>query len=590
MPITGGVARAWSDEPVIRRRRLLAVVAAVLIPLALAVGPALFWRSPPLYGDPPRDGLTRVAGALHVHTTLSDGTGSPEQVVRAGREAGLSFLVITDHNTNRAARSLEGYSGETLVLVGAELSTHQGHLLGLGMRPSTFPFAPDALDALDDIRYLGGTAFAAHPASPRDELAWSGWELEGPWGLEVLNMDSLWRRASWPTLLGGLVAYPFDPVYALASGLDRPAAALARWDTLLARRDVAGLAGVDAHGSLIRWPEYLPELPSYGSLFRVLRTYVVLDAPLSKNAVRDAHAVRAALAQGRSYMAMEAIAPAGGFFFHAARGDRTWGMGDTIAPAPDLLLRAGGRLPRGARIELYRDGKRVAEGDGALEFPARIPGAYRVETYLAGWDVPWVLSNPIYVHGAAEAAARARRAEWPAAAPPPVPARTLDAFEKGSRLAAEADAGTWVDPEVRVASERIPGAAAARLHFRFAEPRTDRSTIWGALVDRSHRDLSRDTGLLFDIKADGVYRVRVGLWEQRPGQAGDEPDWWLSTVRTSTTWRRVALPFERLHPAANNVDGTLDLRRVVGLVFHIDPATEEYFSEGKIWFDGLGAY
>ena len=157
-------------------------------------------------------------------------------------------------------------------------------------------------------------------------------------------------------------------------------------------------------------------------------------------------------------------------------------------------------------------------------------------------------------------------------------------------LAAEADAGTWVDPEVRVSSERVPGAAAARLHFRFAAPRQDHATVWGALVDRTHRDLSGDSGLLFDIKADGVYRVRVGLWEQRPGQAGGEPDWWLSTVRTSTAWRRVALPFERLHPAANNVDGTLDLRRVVGLVFHIDPATDEFASEGKIWFDGLGAF
>ena len=563
---------------------------AIAIPAALWVVPALLWQSPPLDGELPRDGLTRIAGAVHVHTTLSDGSGTPESVVQAGRKAGLSFLVITDHNTYRAAPSLEGYRDGMLVLVGAELSTHQGHLLGLGMKPLTFPVAPDARDALDDVRHLGGAAFAAHPASPREALAWSGWELEGPWGLEVLNMDSLWRRASWPALLRGLVAYPFDSVYAAAHGLDRPAAALARWDALLSRRDVAGLAGVDAHGSLIGQHEYLPELPSYSSLFRVLRTYVVLDSPLTAEPARDARAVRDALAAGRAYMAMEAIAPADGFFFHAARRNETWRMGDTVPPGPDLLLRAGGRLPRDARIALYRDGMPVADARGTLEFQARVPGTYRIEVSVAGWDIPWVLSNPIYVYGAAEAAVRARRAAWPVEAPSPALARVLDVFDKESKLAAESDAGTWVDLEVKVASERFPGEAGARLHFRFAQPRPDRAAIWGALVDRSRRDLSRDSGLVFDVRGDGEYRVWVGFWVERTDQVGDEPDWWLSTVRTSTRWRRQTIPFERLRPAGNNVDAELDLRRIVGLVFHIDPATDEFATEGQVWFDRLGTY
>ena len=575
----------------IRRHRLLSLILpAIAIPAALWIVPALLSQSPPLDGEPPGDGLTRIAGAVHVHTTLSDGSGTPEYVVQAGREAGLSFLVITDHNANRAASSFEGYRDGMLVLVGAELSTHQGHLLGLGMQPFTFPAAPDARDALDDVRHLGSAAFAAHPTSPRDALAWSGWELEGPWGLEVLNMDSLWRRASWSALLGGLVSYPFNPVHALARGLDRPDAALARWDALLSRRDVAGLAGVDAHGSLMGQHEYLPEVPSYSSLFRVLQTYVVLDAPLTAQPARDARAVRDALAAGRAYMAMEALAPAGGFFFHAARGNETWQMGDTAPPGPALLLRAGGRLPRGARIALYRDGKRVADARGTLEFQASMPGTYRIEVSVAGSDVPWVLSNPIYVHGAAEAAARARRAAWPVEAPSPAPARALDVFDKESMLAAESDAGTWVDPEVKVVSERFPGEAGARLHFRFAQPRPDRAAIWGALVDRSRRDLSHDSGLVFDIRGDGVYRIWVGLWEERPGRVGDEPDWWLTTVRTSTGWRRHAIPFERLRPAGNNVDHELDLKRIVGLVFHIDPATDEFTTEGQVWFDRPGTY
>ena len=563
----------------IRRRRLrLLPVPAVAILVALWVGSALVWRPPPLEGEPPRDGWVRIPGAVHVHTTHSDGAGSPGHVAEAARDAGLSFLLITDHNTD-AARSLSGYRDGVLVLVGAEISTHQGHLLGFGMQPLAFPLGVDARNALDDVHHLGGAAFVAHPTSPRDDLAWRGWELEGPWGLEVLSLASLWRQASWPALLGGGVTYPFDPVRALASGLDRPEAAIARWDALLRRRDAAGLAGVDAHG-----------FPSYDTLFRVLRNYVLLDAPLSGEAARDAAALRGALTRGRSYMVLEALAPADGFFFHAARGNETWQMGDTVAPAPDLLLRAGGRLPRGARIELYRNGERIAAGQGAIEVPARRPGAYRVEVRLAGWDVPWILSNPIYVHGAAEAIVRAHRSAWPPVARPPALARTLDAFENGSALASETDAGTWVDPEVRVPSERTPGAAAARLHFCLTRPRPDPSAVWGALVDRSRRDLSRDSGLVFDIRADGVYRIWIGLWEERPGQPGGEPDWWQSSVRTSTEWRRHAIPFERLYPADTNVDRMLDLRRIVGLVFYIDPGTDDPVTEGSVWFDRLGVY
>ncbi len=242
-----------------RQRVLLLIVPAVAILAASWIGPALVWRPLPLEGEPPRDGLVRLAGAAHVHTTLSDGAGTPEQVVQEGRAAGLSYLVITDHDTD-AGRSVQGYRDGVLVLVGTEISTYQGHLLGLGMRPLPFPLARDARRALDDVRHLGGAAFAAHPASERDDLAWSGWKLGGPWGLEVLNMDSLWRRASWLTVLRGLPAYPFNPTYALARGLDRPDDVLSRWDALLRRRNVTGLAGVDAHG-----------LPSYRNLFRVIR-------------------------------------------------------------------------------------------------------------------------------------------------------------------------------------------------------------------------------------------------------------------------------------------------------------------------------
>ena len=195
------------------------------------------------------------------------------------------------------------------------------------------------------------------------------------------------------------------------------------------------------------------------------------------------------------------------------------------------------------------------------------------------------------MYGAVETVVRAHRAKWPQAAPPSAAAaRTLDGFEDGSALAAESDAGTRVDPGVRVASERTPGGDAARLRFCLRQPRPEVSAVWAALVDRSRRNLSADTGLVFDVRADGVYRIWVGLWEERPGQPGDEPDWWQSSVRTTTGWRRHAVPFERLYPADTTVDRELDLRRIVGLVFYLDPTTDDPVREGSVWFERLGVY
>jgi len=78
-----------------------------------------------------------------------------------------------------------------LVLVGAELSTPAGHVLGLGLdRDPSFRFNGDGLDGLEDVRDLGGIPFAAHPLSARSDLRWTGWDLPGPWGIELLNGDS----------------------------------------------------------------------------------------------------------------------------------------------------------------------------------------------------------------------------------------------------------------------------------------------------------------------------------------------------------------------------------------------------------------
>src|SRR5437773_7110117 len=97
-----------------KRRRLLAL-SLLFLPIALTLRVA-FWRPLEVVGEPPRDGYTRVSGVVHVHTSLSDGGGSPAEVIDAARRAGLGFVAITDHN-NLDAKPFEGYREGVLVLV-----------------------------------------------------------------------------------------------------------------------------------------------------------------------------------------------------------------------------------------------------------------------------------------------------------------------------------------------------------------------------------------------------------------------------------------------------------------------------------------
>lgn len=73
---------------------------------------------------------------LHIHTTASDGTLSPSQVVDLAIETGLSAIAITDHDTVAGVEEAIEYAKDKPIKVipGVEISTNLGkqevHMLG----------------------------------------------------------------------------------------------------------------------------------------------------------------------------------------------------------------------------------------------------------------------------------------------------------------------------------------------------------------------------------------------------------------------------------------------------------------------------
>ncbi|MEW6670778.1 MAG: PHP domain-containing protein [Thermodesulfobacteriota bacterium] len=104
----------------------------------------------------------RVGIDLHIHTTASDGTSSPAQILTLARELELGAIAITDHDTLDSVKtSLQlGIPPELKFLTGVEISATPPppfrcpgsfHILGYGFRPED-PVLNQILFQLQDAR------------------------------------------------------------------------------------------------------------------------------------------------------------------------------------------------------------------------------------------------------------------------------------------------------------------------------------------------------------------------------------------------------------------------------------------------------
>lgn len=117
------------------------------------------------------DPLLRLGRAdLHVHTLASDGTSSVEEILAQVEEAAfLDVIAIADHeriDAALAARQLAADRGLRIqVVVGEEITTRGGHLLGLFLeRP--VPALRGLRWSIEAVHDQGGLAIPAHPLVP----------------------------------------------------------------------------------------------------------------------------------------------------------------------------------------------------------------------------------------------------------------------------------------------------------------------------------------------------------------------------------------------------------------------------------------
>lgn len=340
-----------------------------------------------------------LVGNTHIHSRDSDGTGSMEDITAAAIEAGLDFIIVTDHNAfagEPAARS-----GPLLVLRGQEVHRGSGdHLLilGAGRDLSHLGGRPQAL--IDAAGAAGALTFLAHPveraaAAPRmAAIPWRSWQVEGFTGMEIWNYMSEIKGALTSHARALLTA--FAPSLVCEGPLPE---SLAAWDDRLRYGPVVGIGSSDAHADWYSLGPLRKQVFPYSHLFRCVNTHVLVDGRLPEDPGEAAAAVYRALARGHCFVGYDLAAATKGFVFRAIRaGAAVAVMGDAIEWSPDVRLEVA--LPRPARLRLLRDGAPVVVTDGPrLTFSPLGPGVYRVEAlrHFRGRHRGWIYSNPIYL-------------------------------------------------------------------------------------------------------------------------------------------------------------------------------------------------
>lgn len=386
------------------------------------VAPRLSWvdarpAAPQLVPLPPIS--TRAAGALHVHTRRShDALGDESEVARAAREAGLDFVIITDHRAEDSPDSLwrrqARYEEGVLLVSGQEISLGGGTgrllVLGLDTALTRWDGGPEAFARLLEQR--GAIAIVAHSRSPRVRDSWRPRETPGIVGWEVFDLADVARaRLSGPWVAYHLLALatsvPLGRTHEsllrlYREGFSRPA--VAAFDSLRARRPLTALAGLDVHPKR-RIAGRL--LPGYGPFFKTLVNHVELGGPSPGDPGKAATALAEGLRAGTAFISFGETESARAFTLGVVESDRRPAVGSGEHERGTItLLRAGfpnGPPPR-LLYRVFRDGDPVAWVRGPeLAWPLLGRGTYRLEVHRYGlrlgpivWNLrPWIFSNPV---------------------------------------------------------------------------------------------------------------------------------------------------------------------------------------------------
>jgi hypothetical protein len=320
----------------------------------------------------PANGFKEYQGVVHVHSFLGGhSTGTFAEIISAAQANQLQFVIMTEHTEkdfDTAAMTLQGTHGGVLFINGNEVSAENGDRMLVLPRELSIVAYPEEFKNWDTARMNGVEVYNVFTNAKRINPV-------------VAFFDVLWSKRSYPELMFALY-------------LQRPDESLKRWDQALARARLTATGGNDAHANIgVSLKDSAGktllgiQLDPYATSFRLVRLHVLIEQGKTLDATSLMEAIRA----GHCFIGFDFLGDASGFAFEA--GGKI--QGDEIALQADTRLRV--RSPVPARLVIYKDGSVLTDESGitSKEIAITERGVYRAEIRFE--NLPWILSNPIYV-------------------------------------------------------------------------------------------------------------------------------------------------------------------------------------------------
>lgn len=321
--------------------------------------------------------IFNYAGAIHIHSKFSDGTGDIKKISKAAKKAGLNWIIITDHNNFDIE---EGFYNGVCVIKGEEISPGtSNHYLALGINELIMPENNPQIN-INKVKEAGGFGFAAHPdesinrKNKYNPIKWTDKTII-PDGIEIWNWFSDWADNYNETNIF-TIAYSWFFRKKLIKGPKKET--LIWWDELNKnlKQIVPAIGGVDAHALLIKKYIIPVKVFSYEYSFKTLTNLLQLSEKMPDDFKSQKELILNSLKSGKNILI-----------------DR-----NICKDYPTIEITKSNefniKLPVKAEINIIANGEKIyCINTKKYSFLMNPSVKYRIEVFYK--NRPWIFTNPV---------------------------------------------------------------------------------------------------------------------------------------------------------------------------------------------------
>ena len=334
-------------------------------------------------------------GAIHIHSVYSDGTGDIESISKAAKNAGLDWIIVTDHNSFEIE---EGIYNGVCVIKGEEISPKgENHYLALGINKYIQP-NKNAKHNVEAVKLNGGFGFAAHPdesnsrRNSHQPIKWTNKNIT-PDGVEIWNWFSEWAdNLNDKNIFSLMYSYLFKNKLVKSANSN----VLFWWDNLnkVSEKIVPAIGGIDAHALKIKGYIIPVTIFPYPDMFKTIVNVITSNKPFAKDFETQKVQILEAIKEGHNLIINRVVSkeiPV----IRISNQNKIVTCGERINLDNETLLNV--QTKKKASIKIFHNGKEIKSTiSNNIKMLLKEVGKYRVEIKFG--EKGFAYSNPILVY------------------------------------------------------------------------------------------------------------------------------------------------------------------------------------------------